>query len=100
MLYPVKISSFLALRFLVNQNLLMIEYFTKVNTLLVKTELGECPLRLGNFTNSAGNSRHRRLERTTFAEGNLRFVTKGTPSEYGRPRRNGIVFSIRIKDVQ
>lgn len=42
-------SSVLALRFLVNQNLLMVEYFTKLNTLLVETELGEFPLRLGTL---------------------------------------------------
>lgn len=85
MLSPVKISSVLALHFLVKQNLLMVEYFTKSNTLLVKSELGECPLRLGNFTDCAGNSRHGRLERTTFSEWNLRFVTKGTIFVYGRP---------------
>lgn len=92
-LYPVKISSVLAVRFLVNQNMLMVEYCTKLNELLVKTEFGECPLRLRSYTDCAGNSRHRPKERTTFAEGNLRFVTKGTLFECGRPRRNGIVIS-------
>lgn len=49
MLYPIKMATVLALRFLVNQNLLMVQYYTKLNTLLHKTELGEFPLRLGTL---------------------------------------------------
>lgn len=88
MLYPVQISSV--------SNSLPCQsepangrIFHKIKyTLLVQTELGKCPLWLGNFTDCAGNSRHRRSERTTFAEGNLRiykrnpFRVRKTPKKW------------------